>query len=101
MSARIRLFLCLACVVVGAIEAPRAMHVLAEDLGGPYGAHAPTTFVAERGSNISERGSSVAERSSSVAVSRTPAVLVWADPAQEEEDAFDSDAAFVARGDRR
>ena len=28
MSSRIRLLLCLACVVVGAIEAPRAMHVL-------------------------------------------------------------------------
>jgi hypothetical protein len=36
MNPNLRMPLVLACVLVAALEAPRAMHVLVEDLGGPY-----------------------------------------------------------------
>ncbi len=36
MRSTSRWVLCLACVLVGALEAPRALRVLSEDLRGPY-----------------------------------------------------------------
>ena len=36
MNGRVRLLLCAVCVVIGAFQAPMAMHVFAQDLTGPY-----------------------------------------------------------------
>ena len=36
MNANLRMPLVSACVLVAALEAPRAMHVFVEDLSGPY-----------------------------------------------------------------
>jgi hypothetical protein len=36
MKSSSRWILCFACVIVGALEAPRALRVLSEDLRGPY-----------------------------------------------------------------
>jgi hypothetical protein len=95
MNGAPRLFLCLACVLVGAVEAPRAMHVLAEDLRGPYECIESATSVATEGNSVP------AGRGSGVAAKRAPAVLAWTDPSQGDADAYDSEAALVARGSQR
>jgi hypothetical protein len=78
MNTRARLFLCAACAIIGAIEAPRAMHVLGEDLAGPYEHLDPASTVRP-----------------------TPAVLAWTDPALEDADADDIDGVLFARGEER
>ncbi|MBL8859462.1 MAG: hypothetical protein JNL28_13200 [Planctomycetes bacterium] len=40
MNGRLRLFLCGACVAIGAFHAPHSTRVLVQDLIGPYGADA-------------------------------------------------------------
>jgi hypothetical protein len=82
MSTKARVLLCVSCAVVGAIEAPRAIQVLSEDLAGPY----PRVELAS------------ADRAS-------PAVMVFTDPAPEEVaedlDALHADIELLARGDER
>jgi hypothetical protein len=74
-----RWFLCVTCAIVGAIEAPRAFSVIAEDLAGPY----------ERLDPMVSGGAAA------------PAVLAWTDPGMEDSDAIDADATLFARIDER
>jgi hypothetical protein len=48
MRSTSRWALCLACALVGALEAPRALHVLSEDLRGPYPRGTPASIGAAR-----------------------------------------------------
>jgi hypothetical protein len=81
MNVSVRLYLCLACLLVGVIEAPHAMHVLAEDLRGPY-VHP--------------------DESISFMAARTDPVATSCDGSAEGDvDAFDVDAALVAHSEQR